>query len=152
MLSSFKQTNPKRERFSKAEDFKLMNLVQQYGNRNWNQIALQMDQRNARQCKDRWEGFLSPTINKSAWTIEEDILLIQKIKEFGTKWKILTIFFPNRSDTSLKNRFHHLGNQKSIRQDKDQHQELKSKEKSEKNIFEGHESAESPFEEFSFFW
>jgi hypothetical protein len=52
-----------------------------------------MKTRTSRQCKDRWEGFLSPSIAKRARSQEEDLLLIQKISEIGKRWIFLAKFF-----------------------------------------------------------
>jgi hypothetical protein len=67
-----------------------------------------MDQKNARQCKERWTNYLSPGINTAAWTRDEEALLIQKYAEFGPRWVAITKFFPNRTDSMLKNRFNRL--------------------------------------------
>jgi len=43
--------------------------------------------RNGKQCRERWLNFLNPSIRKGKWTVQEDLLLLQKQKEFGgNKW------------------------------------------------------------------
>jgi hypothetical protein len=150
MFISTNQTNRKRKGFTKEEDIQLINLIQEYGNSNWDQIASFMKNRNARQCKDRWEGFLSPNIHKRVWTFEEDIFLIQKNREFGTKWKLLSKFFPDQSDTSLKNRFCQIGREKAKTEIK--RQQESDKEKKTDGFFAEFGSPEFSvwFEEFSF--
>ena len=97
-----KKTN---ERFTEKEDSTLSILVYRFGNRNWEKIASFMPQRNARQCKERWNQYLSPNINKQPFTQEEDNLLLQKQSELGSKWEILTLFFKGRTSVSLRNRW-----------------------------------------------
>ena len=105
MLNDQCNNSKKRARFNINEDNILISLVNQFGEGNWDIISEKMDGRNVRQVKERWMNFLSPKISKNPWSKEEDDLLIKKIDELGTKWVILTQFFPNRSDTSIKNRW-----------------------------------------------
>lgn len=95
----------KRNRFTIEEDNKLKELVYMYGENMWEVVAKNMPQRNARQVRDRWTNFLSPKITKEPWNRMEDDLLIRKINEFGTKWVLISQFFPHRSDTAIKNRW-----------------------------------------------
>ena len=91
--------------FTPEEDCLLIDLVAQFGNDNWNTIASYMENRNARQCKDRYTSYLSPTINNDPYTEEEDRLLMQKYNEFGPKWVKISKFFQNRTDISVKCRW-----------------------------------------------
>lgn len=43
--------------------------------------------------------------SKLPWTSEEIILLMNKVKEFGTQWSKVALFFPNRTPASLRNKF-----------------------------------------------
>jgi hypothetical protein len=42
------------------------------------------------------------------WNVAEDRLLLAKHREFGGRWIRMAEFFPNRTDTMLKNRFQML--------------------------------------------
>lgn len=95
-------------KFTAEEDDQLRSLVEKYGDLNWSAIAEEMPGRNVRQCKERWVNYLCPTINNSEWTPEEDALLIEKQREFGSKWVRIAKFFNNRTDAMLKNRFNVL--------------------------------------------
>ena len=96
----------KRNKFTPSEDRKLLQLVDQYGDKcNWNIIANEMENKSARQCRDRWTQFLQPNISKAPFTYEEDKLLIEQIRNFGTAWRKICPFFKNRSSTQLKNRY-----------------------------------------------
>lgn len=91
--------------FTPQEDCLLLDLVSQFGVESWATIASYMDKRNARQCKDRYTSYLSPTINKGPFSAEEDDLLRQKYNEIGPKWVKISKYFPNRTDISVKCRW-----------------------------------------------
>lgn len=97
-----------KHKFSQKDDEKLKEIVQRVGEDDWDEVARQMGPRNARQCKDRWDNYLSPKINKEPWTEEEDELLIKKQLEIGSKWVQIAKFFKGRTDASVKNRWQML--------------------------------------------
>lgn len=92
-------------KFSTEEDELLKHLVQQYGEDNWNSIANMMNNRNPRQCRERYQYYLSPKLNRGEWSSSEDALLCQKVEEFGNKWVKISKFFPDRTDAMVKNRY-----------------------------------------------
>lgn len=100
-------------KFTIHDDNMLRSLVQQFGTRNWPLIAKNMNNRTERQCKERWENYLSPTINRTPWTPEQDAFLIQLHQSLGSKWVMLSKFFPGRTDAQVKNRFHNLSRQQA---------------------------------------
>lgn len=93
----------KRVKFSQAEDQLLSKLVTQLGQKSWNLISKMLPGRTSRQCRDRWNHYLSPQINISSWTAEEDALLIEKIHEYGKQWSKIATFFPGRTGISIRN-------------------------------------------------
>lgn len=105
--SSLKKAPIKKRRltFTKEEDSRLSKAVEKYGEDNWELVALYVGNRTRRQCSERWRKFLSPTVNLSKWTEEEDKLLIEKFKEIGPKWSQISHFFNNRTDVNIKARF-----------------------------------------------
>lgn len=104
LIPQTKKSHPK-FKFGADEDLQLKDLVRKYGENNWTQIAQNMPNRNARQCKERWCNYLSPNICKSPWTQDEDNLLLEKYKEIGARWVQIAKFFPQRTDISIKNRY-----------------------------------------------
>jgi hypothetical protein len=82
--------------------------VNDHGTRNWSLIAMLMENRNERQCKERWENYLSPKVNQSIWSQNEDQMLVQKAKEIGKKWVCISSLFSNRTDIQCKNRWNFL--------------------------------------------
>ncbi|KAK8840471.1 hypothetical protein M9Y10_030676 [Tritrichomonas musculus] len=103
-ISNKKQIQ-KRRPFSKEEDMRLLHFVQQFGVDEWNRIAIFMPSRSARQCKDRYEGYLSPSIKHDKFTNEEDLIIIEKYEIFGPKWKKIASFINGRSGNQIKNRW-----------------------------------------------
>ena len=95
----------KKRQFSIYEDKIIIQYVQQNGPHQWGKLASMMENRTAKQCRERWHSFLDPSISKLPWTPEEDQILMNKVKEFGKKWALISKFLPGRSDSSVKNRW-----------------------------------------------
>ena len=95
-------------KFTPEEDAKLKKLVNNFGESAWDDIAALMNGRNPRQCHDRWMYYLSPTINNSPWTQEEDRRIIKLQPEFNGKWVLMSKKFKGRTDIQLKNRWNYL--------------------------------------------
>ena len=91
-----------RKKFSIDEDARLKKLVCIFGPGNWGKISKMMDNRNARQCRDRYNNYLSPHLNLSPYTYEEEIKLENLVQKYGRKWSLISKFFYNRTEISLK--------------------------------------------------
>ena len=98
------------KKFTREEDKILKKLVAVHGSSNWIKIASLMEDRNSRQCRERWLNYLSPKLNKSEWTEEEDEFLLEMIQHTGKHWVKIASFFPGRTDQMLKNRYYRLIN------------------------------------------
>ena len=94
-----------RQMFTPEEDKQLIELVKEFGDRNWRMISKKMENRTTRQCRERYRNYLSPNLTNGPWTAEEDLLLEQKYVELGPKWAAIAQFFKNRSDVNIKNRW-----------------------------------------------
>jgi hypothetical protein len=108
MSMDLKSTNKTRNVFDDHEDERIRQLVGKHGSDNWKQVADEMPGRTARQCRERWMSYLDPHIHNGPWTPEEDQLLRHKFETCGPRWRELEVFFPNRSDINLKNRWRKL--------------------------------------------
>lgn len=106
MLPGIKRMSTKR--FTEKDDARLKKLVKIYGTNNWNELAKHFESRNARQCRDRWEKYLSPSVRFSPFTLEEDKLLLKLHEELGAKWVQISKYIKGRSDVSLKARYRYL--------------------------------------------
>ena len=95
-----------RRPFTQEEDVKLVEIMNSGRHRSWESIAREMGSRTARQVRERWSNYLSPSIRTDPWTEDEDQLLIDKINEVGRLWCSFSHFFNGRSENDIKNRWY----------------------------------------------
>ncbi|TFK57621.1 hypothetical protein OE88DRAFT_1651452 [Heliocybe sulcata] len=72
---------------------------------NWKTIAQSVPGRTNKACRKRWRHSLSPTVKKSAWTQEEDELLLQLYAKHHTKWSLIARHIPGRTDDACSKRY-----------------------------------------------
>ncbi|CAG8550899.1 13514_t:CDS:2, partial [Racocetra persica] len=90
------------KRFSREEDEKLISLVQTYGAKKWNYIANFMGNRNAKQCRERWDIRKANQIPFTS--LEEKIIMESHSK--GEKWAKIALKLGNgRTSNDIKNAF-----------------------------------------------
>lgn len=71
-----------RNKWTKNEDNKLVEIVTKYGERNWQQIALELDtNRNELQCFVHYQKHKKKIYKKGKWSKEEDLKLLEIVKE-----------------------------------------------------------------------
>lgn len=125
------KSSKKRCPFSSQEDKKLLELVNYYGDENrytWEMISAHMNGRNSRQCRERYNLFLSDSIKKKVkWTKNEDEILLSKYEMLGPQWKKMEKYFVGRTSYSIKNRYNCLKNKKSKKQ------EIQNNERNDEN-------------------
>ncbi|EAY00874.1 Myb-like DNA-binding domain containing protein [Trichomonas vaginalis G3] len=97
-------------RFTEEDDQKLKQLVNEYGENNWDIIAKKMKGRNKRQCRDRWNRYLAPNVNHSEWTVEEEKLLMSLVPILSPRWREIAKHFSGRNDIQIKNRYKMIQN------------------------------------------
>lgn len=54
------------------EDQLLLEVKKRGGDCNWTTIATEMPDRNAKQCRERWNTVLDSTLKRTPWSPEED--------------------------------------------------------------------------------
>jgi Myb-like DNA-binding domain len=108
--------------WSQPED-DLLKTVLKKGLEKWGQIANLLNKeihkglkiRTGKQCKERWNNYLNPQVNRGAWTEQEDIIALESYKTHGNKWSIISKSIPDRTESAVKNRIKSLINK--IKQD-----------------------------------
>jgi hypothetical protein len=93
-----------RQTFTSLEDKVLSDLVRVFGENEWGAIAAQMPGRTPRQCRDRWRGYLAPTLTTEEWTPGEDRLLLAEYDKVGPRWSLISHVLKRRSEVAVKNR------------------------------------------------
>jgi hypothetical protein len=94
-----------KRRFTAEEDQIICTKVSEVGTNSWPEIAAFVPHRDARQCRERWKHYLQPGIDSGPWTTEEDLILIDRFRTFGTKWAAFQEWLPGRTDVQIKNRW-----------------------------------------------
>lgn len=105
-----------KNKFTHSDDIKLKQLIKILG-KNWIKVSEEMHDKNPRQCRDRYEKYLSPEINHEPFSAEEDIALLDLYQKIGPKWVKMAKIIKGRSDVALKSRFKLLQRHGKINQE-----------------------------------
>lgn len=101
---SEKYSRIRRYKFTEEEDQRLSQLVSIYGVKSWGTIASMMQGRSSRQCRDRWNHYLSPFANNEEWNSEEDLIIIEQLKLVGKQWTYISSLLAGRTSIAVRNR------------------------------------------------
>ena len=85
------------------EDKTLIDLIEQYGPQKWSFISKSFKGRTGKQYRERWYNHLSPNINTSERSLEEEMLLLLMYNKLGNKWSELRKYLKGRTDNNIKN-------------------------------------------------
>ncbi|KAJ2069970.1 hypothetical protein GGI08_000058 [Coemansia sp. S2] len=90
--------------WTSEEDALLRQRVMQFPAQ-WSRVAEGITGRTDDQCAKRWRESLDPEIDRGKWRPEEDRLLLDKYKEYGTQWQKIATFFHGRPGLHCRNRW-----------------------------------------------
>ncbi|CAK58347.1 unnamed protein product (macronuclear) [Paramecium tetraurelia] len=91
--------------WTSKEDQLLLRLVQVH-NKNWVQIAKCIPNRTSKQVRERFVNKLNPEINKEPFTKEEDMIIVEGYKNYGSKWCKISKLLQGRPENIIKNRYY----------------------------------------------
>ena len=92
------------KKWSKEEDEKLINIVQENNEKNWKQIASYFSKKNALQCFSRYRR-IKPGIKKGFWKKEEDDLILSLIEIYGKSWSKISKIIKTRNGKQIRDRY-----------------------------------------------
>ena len=81
------------------EDAKLMELVKKNGARNFHRFLIELPGHTYKQCWERYNLHLDPTIRKEPWTNMEDLTVMKLYMELGSKWSKIRESLQGRTAT-----------------------------------------------------
>ena len=125
------------------EDELLSNLVKKHGTKKWAQIAELVPGRVGKQCRERWLNHLRTDVKKTAWTEEEDMILVRAQQELGNRWSAIARLLPGRPENSVKNRWNSLCNKRRGRLSGDHDSDGNTSD--DQSMDSGHSDTASPF-------
>ena len=104
-----------RKSWTESDDNKLMRIYNELkasNNINWAEIAQRMGVGfSVRQCRDRYSHYLDPSIKWTPYTLEEDDMILKKVKELGQRWSCVAESVKGRTPTQIRNRWNLLQRQ-----------------------------------------
>jgi hypothetical protein len=88
------------------EDKLLIKLMSESPKVNWNELAPSFPGKTAQQISERWSKVVNPDLVKGSWTRQEDELIIEFVRQYGTKnWTKLASFLPGRIGKQCRERW-----------------------------------------------
>lgn len=99
----------RRGKWTPEEDQQLLTSYKKYGPL-WQLISADVKGRTEHQCLKRYLEVLDPSLSNrlKVWSLEEDLLLINQVKEHGTKWRTIAAAFDARPSLTCRNRWRNL--------------------------------------------
>jgi hypothetical protein len=96
--------------FSREDDETLRQFKAVVPELSWPQIVECMPGFTARQLRERWCNYLSPNLNTTTWTSDDDRRMFELYADLGPQWGIIGAHMGNRAAPDIKNRFQNLAN------------------------------------------
>ncbi|KAF8002259.1 hypothetical protein HF325_003224 [Metschnikowia pulcherrima] len=93
--------------WTNVEDQILKAAVLKYGLTQWLRVASLLPKKTAKQAKARWNEYLNPSIDRSAWTREDDEKLLGVAKLLPNQWRTIALVM-GRTATHCVERYQKL--------------------------------------------
>jgi len=97
-----------RNTWTEEMDNALTQAVLKYGEKNWKQIASEVEGRNHVQCLQRWKKCINPTLVKGHWSPTEDAKLLANIRKspMPIRWSEIAKGVAGRSPKQCRERWY----------------------------------------------
>jgi hypothetical protein len=92
--------------WSPAEDAKLLQMkTDPLAEYSWKDISKVIETRSQKQCRERWTNTVNPKLKKGRFSEEEDDLLLNLWRKYGSRWSIIADHLEGRTQTKIRDRF-----------------------------------------------
>jgi hypothetical protein len=91
--------------WTREEDEVIGQFVKENGTKAWAKLALLLNGRTGKQCRERFKNHLDPDVMRRVWTADEDRQLINLHREVGNQWTRIASLMNGRTDNCIKNRW-----------------------------------------------
>jgi len=90
-------------KWAKEESQRLIQLVNDYGDKSWKKIAEHVGGgKTGAQCAQHWKRVLCPIIRKGSWDDEEELKLFHLVEKYGQSWKNIASEIGSRTDIQCR--------------------------------------------------
>jgi len=90
-------------KWTKEESQRLIQLVNDYGDKSWKKIAEHVGGgKTGAQCAQHWKRVLCPVIRKGSWDDLEELKLFELVEKYGQSWKNIASEIGTRTDIQCR--------------------------------------------------
>ncbi|XP_073301019.1 transcription factor MYB106-like [Primulina huaijiensis] len=102
--SSSENTEVKKGPWTRDEDQKLCEYIEQFGHGSWRALPAKAGlERCGKSCRLRWKNYLRPDIKRGKFSVQEERTIIRLHALLGNRWSEIARYLPKRTDNEVKN-------------------------------------------------